>query len=67
LNGSTDIRSATNGQNSIWFVIFQKEIDEHKAAGKTTSPNLQYLMDHFRLLSKEEWGELLLYHFMRVN
>jgi hypothetical protein len=25
------------------------------------------LMDHFRLLSKEEWGELLLYHFMRVN
>jgi hypothetical protein len=67
LRDAADIQTASINERSIWFVIFQKEIDEEAADGNPPNENLQYLLDHFQLSSTEAWGEIWLYHFQSAG
>ena len=63
LNEAADIGPATSGAHKIWFIVFQKELDEYKQSDGSNSPHLQYLLDHYHELSEENWGEIRLYQF----
>jgi uncharacterized membrane protein len=60
-----DIQSAVEGASHVWFVIYQESVEEYVAAGYATHAHLQYLNEHFNLVSRSTYGDLLLYQFER--
>jgi len=58
IEAESDIRSAVNGAERVWYIIYQQSIDEYKQAGKTTHPDIEYLNSKFALVSDEKWDEL---------
>lgn len=59
-----NIISATADAHRIWFIIYQKSLDEFRQAGQP-HPHIQYLNDNFKLESIEEWDGLRLYIYNR--
>ena len=65
LNAAKDVESATVDASRVWYIIFQRSIDELKDQGRNTFPDLEYLGKNFELESVEEWDDLRLYLFKR--
>lgn len=65
LNAAEDAKSATQGASRVWFIIFRQSIEEMKAQGYATHPQLQYLSDNFKLESVENWDDLRVYLYTR--
>ena len=65
LREAADAGAVAGGAQRIWFVIFQKEIDDDISSTGSGPASLQYLEDTQRFVSKEAWGEVLLYQFAR--
>ncbi|MBI5842357.1 MAG: glycosyltransferase family 39 protein [Chloroflexi bacterium] len=65
LNAAKDVESATADASRVWYIIFQRSIDELKDQGRNTYPDLEYLGKNFELESVEEWDDLRLYLFKR--
>jgi hypothetical protein len=65
LNVAEDMKSAVQGASRVWFVIFRQSIEEMKAQGHATHPQLQYLDDNFKLESVENWDDLRVYLYTR--
>jgi hypothetical protein len=63
IRASDSIESATAGAKRIWFVIFQKSIDEAVAADLPTHPHITWFDEHFHRQNVETWGEILLYTY----
>lgn len=66
LNAADDIRSALEGSDRVWFVIYQKSIDEYLEAGYETHADLIYLSQHYRLLGQSDFGGILLVEFEKA-
>ncbi len=66
VNAKDNIQSAVGNAPQVFYIIYQQSIDEYKAAGYTTHPDLAYLNSHFTLVSQNQWGGLLLYRFSRM-
>jgi 4-amino-4-deoxy-L-arabinose transferase-like glycosyltransferase len=62
---SPSLETAVGSANRIWFIIFQESVDEATQAGLDTHPHITWLEDHFRHVSTETWGPLLLYVYIR--
>jgi mannosyltransferase len=62
---SVSLKDATSGAGRVWFIIFQKELDESAAAGLPENPNIAWLDGEFRFENVERWGPLLVYSFQR--
>jgi hypothetical protein len=67
LNSSANIKSATENAQRVWFIIFQKSIDEYLSIGMDTHPDIQYLTGHFSQVSVEKWDDILLYCFEKAT
>ena len=65
IQASPSLESATSSGKRIWFVIFQRSIDEAIAAGQLTHPQLVWLDQHFHRERVETWGPILLYLYVR--
>jgi hypothetical protein len=65
LKEEKDIQSATENAQRVWFIIFQKSLDEYLSVGVDTHPDLQYLKEHFSPVSVEIWDDVLLYCFIK--
>ncbi len=63
LHASPSLEAATLHAKHIWFVIFQKSIDEAIAAKLPTHPDITWLDGHFHRQHVETWGSLLLYEY----
>ena len=63
VNDAPDLTTAVGEAQRIWFVIYQKSINEYVAAGYETHPHLEYLEENFDLVSSETYGEVLLFQF----
>jgi hypothetical protein len=63
LTPQPDIESATEGAPAVWFVVFQRAIDEHRQLGKGEHPAIAWLTDHYTLVGQEAVGDLWLLHF----
>ena len=58
IEAETDIQSAVNGTERVWYIIYQRSIDEYIQAGKSTHPDIEYLNSQFTLKTQETWGDL---------
>ena len=63
----TDIRSASRNVNRVWFVIYQKSIEETVHQGYKTHPHLEYLGRNFSLVSVYTYGEVKIFLYSRLN
>lgn len=66
IEAEVDVRSAADDAEGIWYVIFQRSIDEYIHAGKSTHPDIEYLNSEYRYDSQKTWGDLLLLHYTRA-
>lgn len=58
-----EIKSATSNAERVWYIIYQRSIDEYVQAGMSTHPDIDYLNSWFSLKSQVEWNglQILLY------
>lgn len=65
LNESASIETATAGAARVWFIVFQKALDESAASGLVEDPDLAWLSGNFQLENVETWGPLQVYIYHR--
>lgn len=65
IKAEKDIQSATEDTSRVWFIIYQRAIDEFEASGEPPPPDLQYLHSQYRLTSEESWDGLRLFLFTK--
>ena len=65
IKATEDIQVATADAGRVWYVMFQRAIDELGATGQATHPDLEYLNSRYRLVSQEEWDGLQVYLYAR--
>jgi hypothetical protein len=53
-----DIQTATKNRQRIWFVIFERSIEEAKTTGTTSHPHRLYLDQNFKLVDTQDWDTL---------
>jgi hypothetical protein len=63
----TDLESAAEGVEGVWFIIFQRAINEAEEMGFETHPHLAWLEGHFELTGEELWGDLWVLHYQKTN
>jgi hypothetical protein len=63
LYANDSLDEAVNGSGRVWFVIFERAIDEYTQQGFSGHPHLIWLEKHFQSSHIERWGDLLLYRF----
>jgi uncharacterized membrane protein len=59
------VEESVGSAKRVWFVIFKKAIDEYRALGYPTHPQLDWLEEHFHLDRQEDWGDISIYVFSR--
>jgi len=67
IKSETDIQSATRNANRVWYIIYERSIEEYKAAGNSTPPDIQYLSSHYDLKSTENWDGLRVLLFTKKS
>ena len=65
LQSSASLETAVDGAKRVWFIIFQKSVDEAAQAGLDTHPHITWLEEHFWHASTETWGPILVYVYIR--
>jgi uncharacterized membrane protein len=65
IKAEKDIQTATGNARRVWYIIHQRFIDEYKARGHLTHPDLEYLDSHYKLESVESWDELQVFLYSR--
>jgi hypothetical protein len=53
IKAEPNIQSATRNAERVWYIIYQRSIDEQKASGHSTHPDIEYLNLHYHLESRE--------------
>jgi hypothetical protein len=62
---SGSLGTATNTAGRVWFIVFQKALDEYASSGLAADPDLGWLGNQFQLENVETWGPLRLYVYHR--
>jgi len=63
IKAETNIASAVDNRQRVWYIIYQQSIDEYIQAGKLTHPDIEYLEARFVLESQDTWDGLLILLF----
>jgi uncharacterized membrane protein len=61
---ATDLKAATLNKSRVWFLIFQRALDEAAEQGHAHS-NLVWMEQHFHPVSRERFNDLNVYLFER--
>ena len=65
IEARSDIQSATKNAERIWYIIYQRSIDEYKAGGFPTHPDMEYLESQYYLKSEESWDGLRVFLYTK--
>jgi 4-amino-4-deoxy-L-arabinose transferase-like glycosyltransferase len=57
------IADAAGGRKGVWFVVFEREIDDYRSIGVEHHPSLSWLRRNYRTVELDHWGELQVHHF----
>ncbi len=60
-----DIRSATKNSKRVWYIIYQRAMDEYEARGRSTYPDLEYLNSQYTLELEENWDGLQVFLYTK--
>jgi mannosyltransferase len=58
IEAENDIRAATRNAERVWYIIYQRSIEEYKAGGNPTHPDIEFLDSQYDLESEENWDGL---------
>jgi hypothetical protein len=58
IRAQEDIRSATGNAPRVWYIIYERAIEEAQAAGRGSYPDLAYLDTEYVLELQESWDGL---------
>ena len=58
IKSESNIQSATRNAERVWYIIYERSIEEQKAIGSPTLPDLEYLDSQYDLKSEETWDGL---------
>jgi uncharacterized membrane protein len=58
IRSEPDIQSATGKAERVWYIIYQRSIEEYEAGPQATQPDIEYLNSNFHLKSEETWDGL---------
>jgi mannosyltransferase len=59
----TKLSPAVDGYGQVFFITFQKALDEYSAGGKTEHPSITELINQYKLVRITPIGDLLVYEF----
>ena len=65
IKAENDIQSATKNAKRVWFIIYQREMDEYRNSGQVTHPNLDYLDSQYGLDLEESWDGLRVFLYTK--
>ena len=65
IKAEKNIQSAARNAKRIWYIIYQRALDEARARGYSTHPDLLYLDSHYRLKTEENWGGLRVFLYTK--
>lgn len=65
LNSYKNMENATMGRDRIWFIIYQRSIDELTSQGLQTHPDIEYLNNNFELTSLKTVSDINIYVYTR--
>ena len=60
IEAEADVASAVGDSERVWYIIYQRSIDEYVQAGKTTHSDIEYLDSKYILETKTVWNDLLI-------
>jgi len=60
-----DVESAVDSADSVFFIIFSRELTEYQELGLTAHPHLPWLEAHFNQINQWKYKDLLVYEFSR--
>jgi hypothetical protein len=63
ITAEKNIQSAAGNSPRVWYIIYRRAIDEYKAGGHPTHPDIEYLNSQYTLALEENWDglQVLLY------
>lgn len=56
IEAETDIQGATRGAGRVWYIIYQRALDEYRGSGAAVYPDIQYLDSKYHLVATERWN-----------
>ncbi|RPJ28070.1 MAG: phospholipid carrier-dependent glycosyltransferase [Chloroflexi bacterium] len=65
IRAETDIQSSTRNSNRVWYIIYQRAMDEYKAGGSSTHPDIEYLNAQYNLELEENWDGLQVFLYTK--
>ncbi len=66
LRAQPDLPTAVGNAPRVWFLIFDESVQEFIDAGYPTHPQLTWLMQHYSLAEKRQWGTLQVFLFTKA-
>ena len=65
IEAESDILVATKDAQRVWYIIYQRSIDEYEANGFPTHPDIKYLESQYDLISEENWDGLRVFLYSK--
>ena len=60
-----NLSSAVGNAKHVWFVVFERAIDEYTSVGQPNHPQLAWLFERFSMVDQLTFNDLLIYEFTR--
>lgn len=65
IRAQLDIQTATRDATRVWYIIYQRALEEYETHETSIHPDLEYLNSNYRIELQESWGGLQLYLYSR--
>jgi mannosyltransferase len=65
IKAESDIQSATRNSKRVWYIIYQRSIEEYEANGFPIHPDIKYLDAQYKLKSEENWDGLRVFLYSK--
>jgi hypothetical protein len=62
---AVDLDSAVGSAKHVWFVVFERAIEEYASLGQPSHPHLEWLRERFSMADQLTYNDLLIYEFTR--
>jgi hypothetical protein len=65
IQAESDIQTATRNAERVWYIIYQRALEEYGTDEHPIHPDIEFLNSHYTLMFQESWDGLLVYLYSR--